>query len=94
MIFVRKIDEQGFFTGDDFVEEITEFTIEALCPQGFYKPKWDFTQKIWVEGLTQIEIDAIISTQNVDPKEVAISEIEKATTIAGLRAAMLKYINI
>lgn len=50
MIFARKIDEQGYFICDAFVEEITELTIETPCPAGFYRPRWDGTQ--WVEGGT------------------------------------------
>jgi len=46
--FVRIIDENGFFVCDDFVDELTEFTIETPCPPGFYLPKWD--GKKWVEG--------------------------------------------
>ncbi len=57
MIFVRKIDEQGFFIEDTFVEEINEFTIETPCPQGFYKPKWN--GETWIEGATQEYIDSL-----------------------------------
>lgn len=51
--FVRIIDENGFFVCDEFVDEITEFTIETPCPDGFYRPKWDGTQ--WIEGGTAPE---------------------------------------
>lgn len=57
MYFVRIIDQNGFFVEDAFVDELTEFTIEAPCPDGFYLPKWDGTQ--WVEGKTAEEIAAI-----------------------------------
>ena len=60
MIYVRKIDENGMFRGDSFVEEITEFTIETPCPQGFYKPKWNGIE--WVEGATQEYIDSLKNT--------------------------------
>ena len=46
--FVRIIDENGLFVCDDFVNELTEFTIETPCPEGFYLPKWNGTE--WVEG--------------------------------------------
>ena len=59
MKFVRKIDDNGYFIEDAFVEEITEFTIETPCSQGLYKPKWNGNE--WVEGLTQDEIDNIKS---------------------------------
>lgn len=57
MIFVRKIDANGMFLEDAFVGELTSLTIETPCPQGFYRPKW-YGEK-WVEGLSQVEIDAI-----------------------------------
>jgi hypothetical protein len=57
MIFVRKIDEQGFFIEDAFVEKITELTIETPCPSGFYKPKWNFETETWAEGATVEYID-------------------------------------
>ena len=46
--FVRIIDENGLFVCDDFVDELTEFTIETPCPDGFYLPRWDGEK--WIEG--------------------------------------------
>ena len=57
MYYVRIIDENGLFIKDDFVEELTDLTIETPCEGGFYKPKWDGEK--WVEGLTTDEINAI-----------------------------------
>ena len=65
MKYVRIIDEQGYFIEDAFVEELTEFTIEQECPQGFYLPKWDGEK--WVEGKTQEEIDLIKASIVVEP---------------------------
>ena len=48
MIYVRLIDEDGLFIEDAFVDELTEYTIETPCPDGFYHPRWDGEQ--WVEG--------------------------------------------
>lgn len=78
MIFVRKIDEQGFFIEDSFIEEINEFTIETPCPQGFYKPRW--TGSEWTEGATQEYIDNIKNVV-VEPTEneiimLAIAELD------------------
>ena len=53
-MFVRIIDENGFFVCDDFVDELTELTIETPCPAGFYRPRWDGTA--WVEGGTAPEL--------------------------------------
>ena len=88
MIYVRIIDSNGYFVCDDFVDELTEFTVETPCPDGFYLPKWDGTQ--WVEGGTA---PTPIPTTD-DAKALALSAIEKATTIASLRNAMLNYIEV
>ncbi|MDF2881667.1 MAG: hypothetical protein K0R54_2224 [Clostridiaceae bacterium] len=68
MKFVRKIDENGMFIEDTFVEELTEFTIETPCPQGFYNPRWDGEK--WVEGMSQAEIDAIKNMPTEQPLEI------------------------
>lgn len=52
--------------------------VDVPCSNGLYKPRWNGTQ--WVEGLTQIEIDAI---KNI-PHEP--TEIDR---IAALEDAML-----
>ena len=57
MIYVRIIDSNGFFVEDAFVDELTEFTIETPCPDGFYIPMWNGSA--WVEGKTVEEIAAI-----------------------------------
>ena len=51
--FVRIIDSNGLFVCDDFVDELTESTIETPCPGGFYWPRWDGEK--WVEGGTAPE---------------------------------------
>jgi len=52
--------ENGFFVEDVILKD-EEYTpidcIETLCPDGFYKPKWNGIA--WVEGLSQSEIDII-----------------------------------
>ena len=69
MIYVRLIDEDGMFISDEFVEELTEFTVETPCPSGFYHPRWNGTE--WVEGLTVEEIQVIKDNVVV---EVTLSE--------------------
>jgi len=86
MYFARIIDENGFFVCDDFVDELTEFTIETLCPQGFYKPKWDGTK--WVEGLTQEEIDAIKNVE-IEPTETEILKSQVLELQSALAAMSL-----
>lgn len=70
MIYVRIIDSNGLFVCDAFVDELTEFTIEAPCPDGFYLPKWDGSA--WVEGKTAEEIAAIVA--NVTTSEPTADE--------------------
>ena len=84
MLYVRIIDEQGFFLEDGFVEDLTEFTIETPCPAGFYKPRWSGEK--WVEGLTQEEINELKKPR---PKEISLEErleqteqLLQATTLA------------
>lgn len=73
--YVRLIDTNGFFIEDAFVEELTEFTVETPCPDGFYLPKWNGTQ--WVEGKTAEEINAIRNSVVVEPTaEERISALE------------------
>lgn len=48
MKYVRLIDANGLFVEDAFVDELTVFTIETPCPDGYYLPKWDGEK--WVEG--------------------------------------------
>lgn len=57
---VLKIDINGFFIEDVLLKdgEVAPLDcIDVMCPQGFYKPKWNGSE--WVEGLTQAEIDAL-----------------------------------
>ena len=75
MYYVRIIDSNGFFVRDDFVDELTEVTIETPCSDGFYLPKWDGTQ--WVEGKTAEEISGILASVVVEKSaDQRISELE------------------
>ena len=75
MILVRIIDDNGLFIEDAFVDELTEFTIETPCPDGFYLPKWDGEK--WVEGKTADEIAAIQADVTVEKTDSErISDLE------------------
>ena len=50
MIFVRIVDENGWFLKDNFVDELTKYTITDPCPDGFYHPRRDFENNKWYEG--------------------------------------------
>ena len=81
MIFVRIIDENGLFVRDDFVDELTEYTIETPCQDGFYLPKWDGTQ--WIEGGTPP------TTTEQPPTDLVtqlISGLSTATTLSQIRS--------
>jgi hypothetical protein len=57
---VFKIDSNGFYIEpvilqDD--EKLGNNLIDIAISEGFYRPKW--YGKKWVEGLTQLEIDAL-----------------------------------
>lgn len=53
----HSIDSNGYLTGDILEDSGIEPQVTVLCPDGFYKPKWNGSA--WMEGLTQSEIDAI-----------------------------------
>lgn len=75
MIFVRIIDENGFFLKDAFIDMLTEFTIQESCPGGFYLPRWDGEK--WIEGKTQVEINAILASIIIEPTaEERINNLE------------------
>lgn len=55
---VIRVDINGFFVDDLILDDngITPINcIDTICPDGLYKPKW--TGSVWIEGLTQVEID-------------------------------------
>lgn len=74
MKYVHIIDLNGLFVEDTFVDELTEFTIETPCQEGFYRPKWDGFQ--WIEGLTQAEIDSVknVITEPTDTERITALE--------------------
>ena len=62
MIQVFKIDINNFYLFKTYmVEQPNEFEIttpiNTNLSNTFYKPKWDSSNKIWVEGWTQEEIE-------------------------------------
>lgn len=77
---VIKIDLNNFFLEDVILQdnqEIPTDCIETICPDSFYRPKWD--GKKWVEGLTQAEIDAIKNqpkTPSLEERLLALETLE------------------
>ena len=81
MIYVRKIDCNGFLIADAFVAEVSETDIETPCPSGFFRPKWDGEN--WVEGLSQAEIDTIkASTTPEKTLEQRVEEMAEQLVLA------------
>ena len=85
--FVRIIDDYGLFVCDDFVDELTDKTIETPCPDGFYWPKWDGEK--WVEGGTPQVTDQTDITQT---KIQIQSAVQSATTVTELKDALLLWL--
>lgn len=71
-MLVRIIDQNGFFIEDAFVDELTEYTIQTPCPQGFHLPKWNGTE--WVEGKTPIEL-AVIATERKAVEQIGTNKL-------------------
>ncbi|GEM_PF-2080972 len=95
-----KIDTQGYFIEDVIVKEIPmvekidgelvedPLYIKENCPNGFYRPKWEFTNNQWVEGASQEEIDAI--KNKPQPKtEIELLKEELATTQEALNYLLM-----
>lgn len=60
LIKVMRVDSTGLFIEDVLLEdeqEVPPNCIAIIVPEGFYLPRWNGT--VWIEGLTQAEIDAI-----------------------------------
>jgi len=78
---VLKIDSNGFYIEDVILQDskaIPSDCIEIICPDGFYKPKWNGTE--WIEGLTQVEIDAINNVPiSKSPTELMQDKIDTLT---------------
>lgn len=86
----KVVDENGFIVDSVTFQEGEEFEIQPnwiseLVPN-FYKPKWDFEQKKWVEGATQEEIDEIEKQQpnpnGIDLLKQENEELKQRLTIA------------
>lgn len=93
--FVHVVGEDGMFLYDDFVEELTEYTITDPIPPdaGFWWPKRDFDNSVWVEGgsppiPTEEEIRAIRDDLLLKTDKYAIRFLEIGTSMP---AGMAEY---
>lgn len=78
------VNSKGYFIEDKLVnasftenvvleDESGTLIAEPVAP-GLYKPRWDFKNKKWTEGLTTEEIEAI---QNPEPDPEAAETMEQ-----------------
>lgn len=79
MKFVRKIDEQGIFIEDTYVEEINENCVETPIPNGMYAvpgitPKWDGEK--WAEVIAKPEIAVVTEPTESEMIMLAIAELD------------------
>lgn len=73
-MLMRKIDlETGLFLEDAAITirpilpsgEPDPAYVALPCPDGLYKPCWDFAREQWFEAATQGEIDALLTAAPV-----------------------------
>lgn len=77
------IDSDGFLLEDILEGSGITPDVTALCPDGFYKPKWN--GGAWIEGLTQQEIDDLKNapvTPSVEERLQAAEEV--LTSLMGI----------
>lgn len=55
--------------------ELTGYLVAERVPEGFFLPKWDFTESQWVEGLSPEEIDAIRSVPQPETPQQQIDKL-------------------
>lgn len=79
------IDSDGFYTGDVISDTGVTPDVTDICPDGFYKPRWDGVH--WVEALTQQEIDAVKNAPqppSLDDRIKALEDMELERMLGGL----------
>lgn len=86
----RRIDADGLFIEDVLLqddEELTDDLIEAPCPEGFYKPRWDGAQ--YIEGATQEYIDSLTGVITQPTTDEKLEELALNVNDALLAIMML-----
>lgn len=83
------IDADGYFTGDVLEGSGITPNVTTICPDGFYRPRWDGSQ--WVEGgsapdpgphiptaeerIAQLEADKADQMQRTADIELALADL-------------------
>ena len=81
----HRIDENGYFIGDEFTNEVSDTLIEIQPKEGFYKPKWDGSE--WVEGDEKTAQLAIIENARASFNQAIQTHLDK-------KAQELRYDNM
>ncbi len=94
---VPKVDLQGYFIEDVLVDASFTGTsiwedkgtiISQSVPSGLYKPRWDFEQSIWTEGMSAEDIAALqpVATETSEQKITRLeqSDLDNKELIASL----------
>lgn len=80
-----KIDSDGFFIEDTFIEDGIDIPVNIVLTRpnttekGFYKARWDGEE--WIEGITQEEIDALNNQTSLPSDKVRIDMLENIIII-------------
>lgn len=74
------VDSDGYEYGDpifftDENHEVKDCYADSSVPN-FYKPRWDFELREWVEGATDEEIEEITKPRPREPTEIEILKEE------------------
>jgi len=73
---VMEVQELPTEAVEEQEESVTGYIIAEKVPEGLYKPRWDFSNSVWVEGLTQKEIDEIRNAPQPITTETRVSQLE------------------
>lgn len=81
----HRIDENGYFIGDEFTNEVNDNLIKIQPQEGFHKPKWNGEK--WIEGDTQTA-----QTQKIENARNSFNQAIQ--THLDTKAQELRYDNI
>jgi len=67
-------------------EVVTGYIIAEKVPDGLFMPRWDFSNSVWIDGLTQEEIEEIRNAPQPVTTEQRVSQLESESveTMLGL----------
>ncbi len=93
-MIVQFVDEQGYSVAVCETPTIIEkyrntdgFFEVPLCSENFYKRKWDFVNKIWVEGATTEEIAE--ASKPIVPESISQMKLRKQLILSDISIASI-----